>query len=281
MKKMLLIFGLLFVGIFAAACTPSVKEATTIIGVDINPSIEFTVNEDYEVVSFRLVNEDAEIVAADLDFIGMNFDEALDLYLEAAIEAGYIDVNREDNAILITVANDDEEKEEEIRERVRNNANMFFHKHSIGGVILEAEISNEEIYALALEYEVSPGKVRIALAAQASDEELLLENLVTLSVRELMQVIHANHMNKLGEFIQERKQMRIEEKEAMREQMKDRIQEHRNRVEDREEFGLTEEQRQEMINEFLQNMEQKRNEYQERMEEMREQARKARQQNRP
>src|SRR5690554_5769587 len=129
MKKLFVLLGLVVVGLLLSACTTATVDAATYIGVDINPSIEFTVDENNEVVSFKLLNEDAEIVAADLDFLGMDFEEALELYLDAAVEAGYLDVNREDNAILLTVANEDTKVEEQIRERIREKTNQVFNKH--------------------------------------------------------------------------------------------------------------------------------------------------------
>src|SRR5690554_1521746 len=271
MKKLFVLFGLVIGGLLLAACTMPSTSAVTYIGVDINPSIEFTVDADNEVVSFRLINEDAEIVAADLDFVGMDFEEALELYLDAAVEAGYLDVNREDNAILLTVANEDSEIEEQIRERIKEKTNQVFNKHSIGGAIIEAGIDDEEILALAEQLEVSPGKVRIALAAQLSDPEaeLDLAELVTLSVRELMQLIHSEHHEAINDFKQERKTERLEEKTALKEQLKERIMQHKEQVENEEYTPMTEEEKEALRNEFMENKEQKREEYQARMQEQR------------
>lgn len=283
MKKLFVLLGLVVVGLLLAACTTATVDAATYIGVDINPSIEFTVDDNNEVVTFKLLNADAEIVAADLDFVGMDFEEALEIYLDAAVEAGYLDVNREDNAILLTVANEDAEVEEQIRERIREKTNQVFNKHSIGGAIIEAEIDNEEILALAEQYEVSPGKVRIALAAQLSDPEaeLDLAELVNLSVRELMQLIHKDHQDAMNAFKQERKTERLEEKEALKEQLRARIQEHKEQVENEEYTPMTEEEKETLRNEFMENAQQKREEYQTRMQEQREEAMANRGQNRP
>lgn len=283
MKKLFILLGLVVGGLLLAACTTATVDAATYIGVDINPSIEFTVDENNEVVTFKLLNEDAEIVAADLDFVGMDFEEALELYLDAAVEAGYLDVNREDNAILLTVANEDSEVEEQIRERIREKTNKVFHKHSIGGAIIEAEIDNEEILALAEQYEVSPGKVRIAIAAQLSDPEaeLDLAELVTLSVRELMQLIHADHQEAMNAFKQERRTERLEVKEALKEQLRARIQEHKEQVENEEYTPMTNEEKEVLRNEFMDNAQQKREEYQARMQEQREQAMENKGKNRP
>ena len=84
-----------------AACADLGKNSQAseiIVGIDINPSIEFTVDENDIVTSFNLVNEDALILCADVEFIGMNVEEAIELFIQLATEAGFIDVEAEDNA---------------------------------------------------------------------------------------------------------------------------------------------------------------------------------------
>jgi len=96
-----------------AACADLGKNSQAseiIVGIDINPSIEFTVDENDIVTSFNLVNEDALILCADVEFIGMNVEEAIELFIQLATEAGFIDVEAEDNAVLFTVLGGDDEE---------------------------------------------------------------------------------------------------------------------------------------------------------------------------
>ena len=120
MKK-LFALGLVLVGVFAlSACdldelkeeyldsTDSVSEEFTYARLDINPSIEFIVDEDENVVSYKLLNEDAQTVAADLELEGLPIEEALELYLDEAIELGFLEID-EENQIVVTTSEDVDE----------------------------------------------------------------------------------------------------------------------------------------------------------------------------
>ncbi len=76
-----------------------------------NPGVEFIRDEDENIVSIQLLNEDAEIVAADLELEGLRYKVALAEFLDAAIETGYIDVDSDENVITVTA--DDEAVQEE------------------------------------------------------------------------------------------------------------------------------------------------------------------------
>ncbi|MFW6284735.1 MAG: anti-sigma-I factor RsgI family protein, partial [Bacillota bacterium] len=131
MKKLFALVSILALGVTLAACDADGLSATdldndadakdsteenTYLTVDINPSVEFIVNEDDEIESYTALNEDGEVVIADLDLEGKDYDEAMDLYLEEATELGYIDVDADDNAVQISTNEDDEEATEDTDE---------------------------------------------------------------------------------------------------------------------------------------------------------------------
>lgn len=117
-----------------AACSSTVEtEAANIyVSVDINPSIEFIIDENDNVISYNLLNEDAEVLCVDVDFIGMNIEEAVELFVELATEAGFIDVDSEDNEVLITVFGDEESEVPAIvREKIRTRVMRFINLNII------------------------------------------------------------------------------------------------------------------------------------------------------
>lgn len=68
-----------------SACSEQLEETSAseiYVAIDINPSIEFIVDEEDVVTSYNLVNEDALILCADIDFIGMNIEDAVELFIE-------------------------------------------------------------------------------------------------------------------------------------------------------------------------------------------------------
>jgi len=239
MKKIAVLLLTLSIALGLSACaTTQAEESQYYVSVDINPSIEFIVDEDDNVVSFELLNEDAEIIAAGIDFIGMNVEDALALFLEKATEAGYIDVAGDDNAVLITVLGEEENDEVgELRNRLRNRAQREFAAKSIMASVFTEDFTAEDLIAEAEELGVSPGKLKLIKAAQMVDEELLVEDAIDMPVKDLMAIIREHHQDQRALMTEERINARIELRQQLMEEHRVALEEHLRANED-----LTEEQ---------------------------------------
>jgi len=274
MKKLLGLTAALVLTFTLAACNlgdveqEGLDEEKTYsyMSVAINPGIEFIVDDEENVVSYRLKNEDAEIVAAELDFEGMDAEEALELFLDTAVEMGYIDVDADDNAVFITTGSEDEEREDTIRERMRGRAEEYFRAHAIGAAVID-EVLDEDLIALAEEHDIGLGRMVILKTATEIDEDLTIEEAIEMEMREIMQIIHTDHRERMEEFRAERRSEAQEMGETMREQVRERINEHRQRVEDGDiEAPDLDEYRED----FRENMHERMESYRQRMEERRE-----------
>ena len=73
------------------------------VQIEVNPRVEFICDKFFNVVSVRPINEDAKILLADIDYLGMDIDEATVDFIDLCARAGYIDVDGENNAVNITV----------------------------------------------------------------------------------------------------------------------------------------------------------------------------------
>lgn len=239
MKKLFMVLVTLGAVLGLAACsTTSAKESEYYVSVDINPSIEFIVDEDDVVVSYELLNEDAEIIAADIDFVGMNVEDAMALFIEKATEAGYIDVTSDENAVLITVlGEDDDEGVGELRDRLRNRAQNEFARRNILGSIITEDYTTEDLIAEADELGVSPGKLRLIKAAQQVDESLTTEDAIDLPVRDIMAIIREHHREVRQAMTAERIDRMIEFRTQLMEENRAALEEHLRANED-----LTEEE---------------------------------------
>lgn len=93
------------------------------ITMDINPSIELSVDADEVVLEARGLNEDGAAVLAELSLRGVPLEEAADMIVDRAAELDYLEKYTELGAgtILITSTNvleEQETEEEELLERV-------------------------------------------------------------------------------------------------------------------------------------------------------------------
>lgn len=220
----------LLLGVTACAETTETHAAGTYVAVDINPSIEFIVDEDDNVESFNLLNEDAEIICVDIDFVGMNIEVAVELFVTLAAEAGYIDPDGEDNAVLITVLGDDTEESneftEQLKKRIRNRVMRYMAMNYINGEVLTEDFTQEDLLAQADELGVSPGKLKLSLLAQSVDSELILEDLLVLPVKDLLVIVREHHQDAISEMTEEELALRQEQKTALLNQYKQRLIDH-------------------------------------------------------
>lgn len=279
MKKFLKLFTPVFAVIFAfgvfTACDllPNANDNNTYVAFAINPQIELVVNKNNIVKAVNCANEDAEILLAQTDLIGMTAEAAAERVIELATEAGYIDVEGQDNEVTITVICDNETREEDLRNALKNRLNTYFENNGIfGRVSIETlETFGEEIDAL----DIPAGKKKMILRALEEDPTLDIETLKDMPINEIIALFRDTISDGLdsgmraqlkGEAAQIREQFKQEQQRLdeelrnLNEQFKQQREEIRN------------EQRQEVterIEQFKQTIEQHRQEIQQNIEQRR------------
>lgn len=133
MKKVVGILALSFTLIFAVWFgfnqNNVVQEDAVVmlVGIDINPSFELSVNQNDNVVKIDALNVDAQTIEVS-DLIDQPVDLVVEEIIRRSAEAGFIDVNdlEEDYVVVSTVSLDDDEDdqdqmEEHIQQRVRDS----------------------------------------------------------------------------------------------------------------------------------------------------------------
>lgn len=240
MKKLFLAFTLLAVFFLAACAEPTLsnetptydpQDASTFITVDINPSITFTLDEDGVITGYVLSNEDAEIVAADLTFIGLTYDDALALFLDAAIETGYVDVTRTDNVVVITITQEAEAGYEAFQKEVQ--AKIAEHLSSSG---IQAAVENgaeyyEDIREQAEANDVSVGQIILIRAAMQNDETLTFEAALATDPEVLRENLQADFQSRIDAYRAEREEEASVIKDEIKALVEARIAEYEAAVE--------------------------------------------------
>ena len=189
MKKFLLLVTLLFVGMGLMACseTDEVEYSDyTYLSLEMNPAVDFVLDAEEKVLTYRFRNEEAEIIAAGLDLVGKNYEEALHLYLNAAIDTGYIDTERNDNAVMIQAGGKEDSVNNAFMVQVQTKLQTFFEENAVGAIVLKNEEFDEEAKELVDTYEVSYGFAKMALSYMAANEEALLEDVIEMEPKDLM-----------------------------------------------------------------------------------------------
>ena len=169
-------------GLAAAACLCAVvlssgiaayqnSRVESIIGIDVNPSIELSVNRKEKVLKAEPLNEDAKVILDDMDLENVDLDIAVNALIGSMVRNGYL--TELDNAILVTVANDDTKKASVLRQDVVIDIEESLEAHQVQAVVYDQQASEDDaIRELAGTYGISYGKAYFL-------QELVLENDLT------------------------------------------------------------------------------------------------------
>ncbi|MDY4788178.1 MAG: hypothetical protein SO253_02530 [Bacilli bacterium] len=135
---------------------------TTYLSIDVNPSIELTVNEKLIVTSCLPKNNKAKALLVNQQFVGKSIDEATTILVDLFNEAGYLSITNKQNAVMVTAINDDKKTHDYIEERVSNEFNNFFNQNYIFGVVVNGQnVSNSSLEEQAAFYNISLGKMQL------------------------------------------------------------------------------------------------------------------------
>ena len=158
--------------VFASCGGKNPEEGTvTRMTVDINPSVEFMVDDENKVVSVTALNDDGSILIVGEAFVGKTAEEAVELMLSIAVETGYLvqgNVEADENTVKISVSGDTKYAKNLLKD-VEKKASDALDKLDINGQVEKVEaLGLEALRALALKTSLYPEE-----ELSAMDEEQL------------------------------------------------------------------------------------------------------------
>lgn len=133
------------------------RRVESVVGIDVNPSIELSVNRNDKVLKAEALNGDAEEVLDDMKLKDVDLDIAVNALIGSMVRHGYLDDL--DNAILVTVAGDDKQKASLLRQDVVVDIEASLEEHKVQAVVYDQQAPvTSEVRELADEYGISYGK---------------------------------------------------------------------------------------------------------------------------
>ncbi len=185
----LIIFcGGMLLGIFLPSSpTGDPLPAETVIYMDVNPSIELSLDANGRVVGCTAGNSDAEEILSQLELVGAERDKALTQILGTLYLNGYI--NEENNAVLISIDGTEGSDSSDLLGEVTERINAIFERAPISCSIIAQSINkSDSLSELASEYGISVGRMQLIeklIAGMDSLDETDLPRLASLTVGEL------------------------------------------------------------------------------------------------
>ncbi len=158
--------------------------------IDINPSIQITLDDEGKVDEVIPLNEDACVLLSKTDGVlkGKSAEEAVVFVWQLAYDTGYISPDKRDNALLISSALTDESKNESFCFEVKENLKRFIKEKGVYCTVLTEKKVDAENSA-ASSYHITSGKYQLILRALALGVEIDEDDYDDISIRELNRLI--------------------------------------------------------------------------------------------
>jgi hypothetical protein len=154
------------------------------VTVDINPSVELSVNAKGKVVAATALNADGEKLINELDLDGLKISEATSLLLAEADHQGFITEDGGDVVVTTMVTDNNKELQTNIQAEVETAIQQEIPRlqHAVKATVVAAD---EQLREEAKQQNISPGHYAIYLAAKENGVEVDLEDFQNHSIHEL------------------------------------------------------------------------------------------------
>lgn len=129
----------------------------SVIGIDVNPSVELSVNRKNQVLQAVPLNDDAKAIMQDMDLKGVPLNVAVNAVIGSLVTHGYLDDL--ENAILVTVSNDSVKKASALRSEVVGDIQSSLKENQVKAVVYDQQVIEEaDVKTFADQYGISYGK---------------------------------------------------------------------------------------------------------------------------
>ena len=202
-KKLLAVCALALVSVLCVALVAcnndeNSTEAASFVSLDINPSVELTLDKNNNVLSVYAANEDAQVLLyGENDIVGMTVEEAVDKITSLAIELGYINEDNEVVQTSVTAVNGSDALLEKVNAQISATATKLNASISVSGADAYSLLrkleqvkaqypDNQKIQAL------TPDQFKLVISASESGN-ITVEAAVELNTKDLINAVSSAH----------------------------------------------------------------------------------------
>ncbi len=122
---------------YLIACNNTSEETTEVkrMTVDINPSVEFMLDAENKVVSVTGLNDDGDLLVSGEVFIGKTAEEASELVVELATDAGFlVKGSATQNKVSVSISGAEKEVEN-LYNKIENKINAFLNSNGVAATL--------------------------------------------------------------------------------------------------------------------------------------------------
>ncbi len=175
-------------GVFALFQWQGSSKVTSVISLDVNPSIELEVNKKERIISANPLNEDAEKVLEGMDLEGSTLTVGMKAILGSLLEHGYLDTPS--SAILISVEDEDSHRAAYLQNTLTDTADSALKNASSDASVLSQVVPvDEDLKKEAHSHSISVGKANYIRKIGEQNSDLDYAQLADLTAQELSQLL--------------------------------------------------------------------------------------------
>ena len=157
---------------------------SSVITLDVNPSIEIDVGSDDTVTAVKALNADARVVLGSMDLAGSKLDVAVNALIGSMLTNGYLDDLR--NSILVSVTDGDSARAAALQASVSGMIETALGTGGLQGSVISQTVTPDAgLTELAASYNITEGKAALIQKLVAADPTLTVESLAGLSVNDI------------------------------------------------------------------------------------------------
>jgi uncharacterized membrane protein YkoI len=161
------------------------SDAVAIIGLDVNPSIQISVDDEGRVIEASAVNKDGEQILDGMSLAGTDMKVAANAIVGSMLQQGYL--NDISNSILVSVQAKDSDRGTSLQEELSSSLNQYLASYALSAAVMGQCITDDrEIADFAAQNGISEGKAWLIKNLAAADSRLTEAGLLKLSTQELV-----------------------------------------------------------------------------------------------
>lgn len=172
-------------------------QTASIIQIDVNPSVELSVDRNDRVVEAHALNADGERVLEGMKLKKVDANVAVNAIIGSMVKQGYFSTSQ--SAVLVTVINKDPQKSQALGQKIVSDINQTFTSQNRQVRIYnQGLVSGENVKKQAKQYGISQGKMAFIDKLIQQDGSLPREQLSQMSITQLEQVIVNRNLDLSG-----------------------------------------------------------------------------------
>ena len=162
------------------------EKVLAVVDLDVNPSIELSINGKEKVVGATAINEDGKAILDGMNLKGSDVKTACNAIVGSMLTKGYL--NDRSNSILLSVSSGDPAKGQEIETELSDYINSYANGSAVSTAVMGQYVdADDELKAFASKNGISAGKAGLIRRLLDTDGTRMTEDaLLSLSTQELI-----------------------------------------------------------------------------------------------